>query len=100
MDTERDPDPDRQALDAPLQIRIRQNNAVPTGFGSTTLSLSQYLQRDHVLPLNRGILGNFFFYVLYSTLLHLPPLRYSTVSEDAGIEPNAYCDFVIGSQTL
>jgi hypothetical protein len=27
-----------------------------------------------------------FFYVRYSTLLSLPPLR-STVSEDAGIEP-------------
>ncbi len=31
-----------------------------------------------------GFFG-FFFYVLYSTLLHLPPLR-STVSEDAVIE--------------
>ncbi len=34
---------------------------------------------------NRGIYW-IFFYVLYSTLLHLPPLRY-TVSEDAGVEP-------------
>ncbi len=34
---------------------------------------------------NRGIFG-IFFYVLYSTLLHLPPLR-STVSTDAAIEP-------------
>jgi hypothetical protein len=28
-----------------------------------------------------------FFYVLYSALLHLPPLRFLSVSEDAGIEP-------------
>ncbi len=36
--------------------------------------------------LTGGFLCIFFFYVLYSTLLHLPPLS-STVSEDAGIEP-------------
>jgi hypothetical protein len=43
---------------------------------------------------NRGLIskaivtGGFFlfFYVLHSTLLHLPPLR-CTVSEDDGIEP-------------
>jgi hypothetical protein len=33
---------------------------------------------------NRGIFLDFFMYVLYSTLLHLPPSD-STVSEDAGI---------------
>jgi hypothetical protein len=30
-----------QALDTPRQIRIRQNNAVPTGSGTTTLCLSR-----------------------------------------------------------
>jgi hypothetical protein len=39
------------------------------------------------------------FKVLYSTLLQLPPLN-STVSVDAGIEPQDCCDFVIGCQTL
>ena len=39
------------------------------------------------------------FPVLYSTLLHLPPIR-STVSEDAEIEPRNSCDFGIGCQTL
>jgi hypothetical protein len=34
----------------------------------------------------RGIFWNFSFYIRYSTLLHLPPFRF-TVSEDAGIEP-------------
>jgi hypothetical protein len=38
--------------------------------------------------------------VLYSTLLHLPLLRFYTVSEDAGIEPQGSCDFGIGRQTL
>jgi hypothetical protein len=28
----------------------------------------------------------FFYTVRYSTLLHLPPLRFHTVSEDSGIE--------------
>jgi hypothetical protein len=31
--------------------------------------------------------GDFFLYVLYSTLLHLSSLRFHCMSEDAGIEP-------------
>ncbi len=34
-----------------------------------------------------GEVGIFFMYVLYSTLLHLPLLRFHAVSEDVGIEP-------------
>ncbi len=37
----------------------------------------------------------FFFYVLYSTLFHLPPLD-STVSEDAGIEPRTTAALGVG----
>jgi hypothetical protein len=36
--------------------------------------------------LKGGFFGFFLFYVRYSTLLHLPPLRFH-LSEDAGIEP-------------
>jgi hypothetical protein len=40
----------------------------------------------------------FFFYVLFSTLLHLPPLRFHCVE---GCWDRTYCcDFGIGSQTL
>ncbi len=39
---------------------------------------------------------NFFFNVLYSTRLHLPPLR-STVSEDAWIEPKTIATAALSS---
>ncbi len=39
-------------------------------------------KRPLAVLVNRGIFKHFFSYVLYSTLLHLPP-----PSEDAGIEP-------------
>ncbi len=39
-------------------------------------------------------------YELYSTLLHLPPLRFHCVGEDAGIKPTDYCEFGPGSRTL
>jgi len=42
----------------------------------------------------------FSFYVLYSTLLHLPPLRFYVSEEDAGIERQDCCDFGIDNQTL
>jgi hypothetical protein len=35
----------------------------------------------------KGDFFGFFFNVRYSTLLHLPPLRFHCASEDAGIEP-------------
>jgi hypothetical protein len=41
----------------------------------------------------------FFFYVLYSTLLHLPPLRFHSV-EGCWDRTQDCCDFGIGSQTL
>jgi RsiW-degrading membrane proteinase PrsW (M82 family) len=49
--------------------------------GSLKLVITYYLTGGFF-----GVFGIFFFYVMYSTLLHLPPHR-STVSEDAGIEP-------------
>jgi hypothetical protein len=49
---------------------------------------------------NRGIfLVFFFFYVLYSTLLHLPPLRFHCVG-GCWDRTQDCCDFGIGSQTL
>ncbi len=39
-----------------------------------------------------------FFYVLYSTLLHLPPLRFHCIGGCWG-RTQDYCDFGIGSQT-
>jgi hypothetical protein len=39
------------------------------------------------LKLSKGDFWSFSFHVGYSTLLHLPPLADSTVSENAGIEP-------------
>jgi hypothetical protein len=40
-----------------------------------------------IMVLKGGIFLNFFFfYVRYSTLIHLPSLRFYFVSEDAGIE--------------
>jgi hypothetical protein len=38
------------------------------------------------LSIKGGIFGFFLFYVQYSTLLHLPPLRFHCVGEDAEIE--------------
>ncbi len=46
-----------------------------------------YQELARQLKINRGIVLDFFMYVLYSTLLYLPPLRYHCVSEDTGIEP-------------
>jgi hypothetical protein len=37
------------------------------------------------------------FYVLYSTLLHLPSLGFHCIG---GLNPGLYCDFGIGRQTL
>ncbi len=51
-----------------------------------------------VVIFRRGIFMNF-FYVLYSTLFHLPPLRFHCVG--GCWDPSQdYCDFGIGSQTL
>ncbi len=43
--------------------------------------------------------GNDFFYVMYSTLLHLPPLRFHCVRGCWDRTPDC-CNFGIGSQTL
>ncbi len=48
---------------------------------------------------NRGIFGFFSFYVLYSTMLHLPPLRLHCVGGSWDRTQDC-CDFGIGSQTL
>jgi hypothetical protein len=49
---------------------------------------------------NRGIFLDFiFFCVLYSTLLHLPPLRFHCVGRCWDRTQDS-CDFGIGSQTL
>ncbi len=40
-----------------------------------------------LLKVTRGFFWIFLFYILYSTLLHLPPLRFH--SEDAGLEPRS-----------
>jgi hypothetical protein len=45
--------------------------------------------------MDKGILG-FFFYVLYSTLLHLPPLRFHCV---VGCWDQDYCDSGISMQS-
>jgi hypothetical protein len=47
--------------------------------------------------------GDFFGFIFFLILLHLPPLRFHLVgAEDARIEPRtvAICDFGIGSQKL
>jgi hypothetical protein len=46
-----------------------------------------------------GFFGFFFFYVRYSTLLHLPPLRFHCVGGCWDIIQDC-CDFGIDSQTL
>ncbi len=48
----------------------------------------------YFLVLTGGIIG-LVSYVLYSTLLHPPPLAGSTVSEDAGIEPRTVATSVM-----
>jgi hypothetical protein len=48
---------------------------------------------------NTGGIFGFVFYVLYSTLLHLPPLRFSYVG-GCWDRTQDSSDFCIGSQTL
>ncbi len=48
---------------------------------------------------NRGIFWILLFFVLYSTLLHLPPLRFHCV-EGCWDRTQEWCNFGIGSQTL
>jgi hypothetical protein len=62
----------------------------PGGMSLTKLSLA-----------GNNLTGGFliFFYVLYSTLLHLPPLRFYCVGE-CWDRTQDCCDFGIGSQTL
>jgi hypothetical protein len=40
-----------------------------------------------IMVFKGGLFLDFFFHVRSSTSLHLPPLRFHFVSEDAGIEP-------------
>ncbi len=53
-------------------------------FMSSLYPLRELLSRDLCADSKQGDFFDFFFYVLYTTLLHLPP---PTVSEDAEIEP-------------
>jgi hypothetical protein len=50
-------------------------------------------------PLQHKLTGGFFFCVLYSTLLHLPPLRFHCVG-GCWDRTQDCCDFGIGSQPL
>jgi hypothetical protein len=61
-------------------------------------SLKERVRDSFSSFLTRGIFW-IFFYVLYSTLLHLPPLRFRCVG-GCWDRTQDCCDFGIGSQTL
>jgi hypothetical protein len=68
-----------KALTEKISVPMGVSSDTRTCFSPTTLSSSEKL---HVTPETGAIGLNYvwiFFYVLYSTLLHLPPLRFHSV---------------------
>ncbi len=60
-------------------------------------SVSQIPPGQTALPKEKkgGTFWIFSFYVRYSTLLHLPPLRFHVSEEDAGIDRQDCCDLAL-----
>ncbi len=68
----------------------------PLSTGSSWYSLRQPSSHSGVpVQLNRGIFL-IFLYMLYSALLHLPPLRFHCVGEMLGIEPRTVVTSAFG----
>jgi hypothetical protein len=73
----------RRSRTAPESARKENSAATSRSFRSSFAKAIAFTALSRASAVNTRI----FFYVLYSTLLHLPLLRDSTVSDDSGIEP-------------
>jgi hypothetical protein len=83
-------------MEAPQSIRIIQSLQM---IRIMLLLAPKYMLIIKLLKkLNRGIF-RFIYYVPYSELLHLPPLRFRCVGGCLD-QTQDFCDFCIGSQTL
>ncbi len=65
----------------------------------TLIEIIAVRKEDEVLLLKKDFFGFFIFYVLYSTLIHLPPLRFHCVGGCRNRTQDC-CDYGIGCQTL